>query len=147
MSGLDPPIRASLGKLVRLLGSDRNGEILGAAHALRRILNGAGLDMHDLARVIEEPPPTLAISFSEPPPWRLMLSVCGANRELLTARMQLHRFALALARRAYSKTIELVGLDLREGSGMTTITDAACAYHARGWKPIPRPPLRARQSS
>jgi hypothetical protein len=42
-----------IGKLIRLLGSDKPGEAIGAVHAIRRTLAGAGLDLHDLARIIE----------------------------------------------------------------------------------------------
>src|SRR2546421_12019518 len=40
-------------KLIRLLSSDKPGEAIGAVHAIRRTLAGAGLDLHDLAHVIE----------------------------------------------------------------------------------------------
>jgi hypothetical protein len=39
-------------KLVRLLGSDKDGEVLAAVAALKRTLGVAGIDMHDLADVI-----------------------------------------------------------------------------------------------
>ncbi|MEH2569783.1 hypothetical protein [Bradyrhizobium sp. AZCC 2289] len=51
-----------IGQLVRLLGSDKSGEIVAAATALKRALRGAGLDLHSLAEVTERaliavPPP------------------------------------------------------------------------------------------
>src|SRR5262249_8816772 len=46
-------IAPTLGKLVRLLGSDQDQEALGAARALKRVLSSASLDVHDLARVVE----------------------------------------------------------------------------------------------
>lgn len=39
-------------KLVRLLGSDKDGEILAAVAALKRTLGVAGIDMHDMANVV-----------------------------------------------------------------------------------------------
>jgi hypothetical protein len=42
-----------IGQLVRLLGSDRNGEIVAAATALQRTLRNAGADLHYLADVAE----------------------------------------------------------------------------------------------
>lgn len=42
-----------IGQLVRLLGSDRNGEIISAATALQRTLRNAGADLHYLADVAE----------------------------------------------------------------------------------------------
>lgn len=38
-----------------MLGSDRDGEVVAAAAALRRTLAGAGLDLHDLAAAVERP--------------------------------------------------------------------------------------------
>jgi hypothetical protein len=40
-------------QLLRLLGSDRPGEITAAVAALNRVLSGAGMDVHDLADVAE----------------------------------------------------------------------------------------------
>jgi hypothetical protein len=42
-----------IGQLVRLLGSDRNGEVIAAAMALQRTLRNAGADLHYLADVAE----------------------------------------------------------------------------------------------
>jgi hypothetical protein len=50
---LEPLPAAKLGKLIRLLASDQPGEVLGAAQALRRVLEAEGLDLHDLAHVLE----------------------------------------------------------------------------------------------
>jgi hypothetical protein len=49
----EPILAGKLGKLLRLLGSDRDGEVLGAVHALRRTLAQAGLDLHALVAGIE----------------------------------------------------------------------------------------------
>jgi hypothetical protein len=38
-----------LGQLIRLLASDKDGEVLATVYALRRVLSNAGLDLHDLA--------------------------------------------------------------------------------------------------
>src|SRR5262249_10305426 len=43
----------TVGKLVRLLGSDKDHEALGAARALKRVLTSVKLDLHDLANVVE----------------------------------------------------------------------------------------------
>jgi hypothetical protein len=43
------PIADKLGKLIRLLSSDKDGEVLAAAHAIRRTLNSEKLTIHDLA--------------------------------------------------------------------------------------------------
>jgi hypothetical protein len=41
-----------LGKLIRLLGSDKDGEVLAAVGALRRALRADGRDLHDLADAV-----------------------------------------------------------------------------------------------
>lgn len=53
MSGLAPHVAPKVARLVGLLASDHDGEVIGAARALRRVLDGAGLDLCDLAAVIE----------------------------------------------------------------------------------------------
>jgi hypothetical protein len=52
---IDTATRSSLGKLLRLLASDVDGEVLGAVRALRRVLATNKLDLHDLANIIESP--------------------------------------------------------------------------------------------
>ena len=47
---------ARLGKLIRLLSSDRPGEVVAAAGAINRALQAAGLDIHRLADVVERSP-------------------------------------------------------------------------------------------
>ena len=55
MASLPAPILPRVASLLRMLGSDQDGEALGAARALRRTLGGVGLDLHTLADVIEHP--------------------------------------------------------------------------------------------
>jgi len=73
---MNPDTRARCGHLVRLLGSPIDGEALGAARALGRVLKGAGGSLDDLAseiargdskpRLIFEGPPNL----NAPQDWR-----------------------------------------------------------------------------
>src|SRR5262249_49157176 len=56
VSGALAPIADKLGKCIRLLSSDRDGEVVAAAHAIRRVLQSAGLDVHALADQVENPP-------------------------------------------------------------------------------------------
>jgi hypothetical protein len=46
-------ISPKIGRLIRLLGSDSDGECLAAARALGRTLAGAGEDFHSLADAVE----------------------------------------------------------------------------------------------
>jgi hypothetical protein len=48
-----PDIPPKIAKLLRLLASDKPGELVASAHALRRVLSSAELDLHDLANVVE----------------------------------------------------------------------------------------------
>ncbi len=45
--------RIKVGKLLRLLSSDKDGEVVAATSALKRTLEAAGLDLHDLAGAAE----------------------------------------------------------------------------------------------
>ena len=47
------PVAEKVGKLLRLLSSPIDGEVLGAARALLRTLTSNGLDMHTLAERVE----------------------------------------------------------------------------------------------
>jgi hypothetical protein len=71
------------GKLIRLLGSNRDGEVLAAARALDQTLRSAGFDWHDLADVAERclllRSATTSIarsSSSARPPWQELAEEC-----------------------------------------------------------------------
>src|SRR6516162_5227759 len=49
------PIAKDLAKLIRLLASDKDGEVVAAWHGVIRKLKSIGADMHDLAERIEKP--------------------------------------------------------------------------------------------
>jgi hypothetical protein len=49
------PIADKLGKMIRMLASDRDGDVVSAARAINRTLRNAGLDIHTLAGQIEKP--------------------------------------------------------------------------------------------
>ena len=48
-------IAEKLAKFIRLLASDKDGEVVAAARSLNRVLLGIGADFHDLADRIEHP--------------------------------------------------------------------------------------------
>jgi hypothetical protein len=77
-------------KLVRLLGSDKDHEALGAARALKRVLAAAGLDLHDLANIIEfaargEAPQVISATADDGDA-REMIRRCCERSELLTLK-------------------------------------------------------------
>jgi hypothetical protein len=47
------PIAGKVGKLIRLLSSEQPGEVVAAAHALVRTLETNNLDIHTLAKCVE----------------------------------------------------------------------------------------------
>jgi hypothetical protein len=49
------PITAKLCKMIRMLASDCDGDVIAAARAIKRTLRSEGLDIHELAKGIEEP--------------------------------------------------------------------------------------------
>ena len=79
-----------IGQFVRLLGSDRPGEVVAAAGAIKRALTSVGADIHFLADVVERglrplPPPP------PPPPSPIddvgeMIAVCLLYPDLLSDR-------------------------------------------------------------
>jgi hypothetical protein len=79
-------IAPTVGKLIRMLGSDREGEVIASAHALRRVLQGAGLDLHDLAQVIEMPVRPIISPDVEDTDWRDMASFCRKHARELSER-------------------------------------------------------------
>ena len=57
MNPLPSPVRERLAKLVPMLASDKDGEVLATAAAIRRTLATAGADLHDLVAMFN---PTVA---------------------------------------------------------------------------------------
>jgi hypothetical protein len=68
-------LRRKLADIIPRLASDSKGEILATAAAIGRVLEGAGLDLHDLAALIatgpEEPPEWRPTDFT--PEWRIQV--------------------------------------------------------------------------
>jgi hypothetical protein len=50
---MDSGAEEKLEKLIKLLTSDKDGEAIAAARAIRRKLDGAGADIHELAARIK----------------------------------------------------------------------------------------------
>jgi hypothetical protein len=79
-----------VGKLVRLLASDKDGEVLATVAAIKRALDIADLDLHDLARAVadgfEKPKPQKRAPAKWAPPapdiefWSSMAWWCHYNR-------------------------------------------------------------------
>jgi hypothetical protein len=100
---LTPEICGRIGKLIRLLGSDKDGEVIAAVAALRRTLDAAGTDLHGLAAMIErqhsQPRLDPHSDDREPDtlPWKVMASICRKRLDAIPARH--HQFILQMSRR------------------------------------------------
>lgn len=57
-------IAPKLAKLLPLLGSDNDGEVISTVRAIRRTLSAAGLDLHDLAQAVTADRRTIVASAS-----------------------------------------------------------------------------------
>ena len=83
---------ARLGKLIRLLSSDKPGEVVAAASAITRALSSVGLDIHAFADAVERSP--LVPGQVPPPPrddsaagdWRAMRRHCADHEALMSVR-------------------------------------------------------------
>jgi hypothetical protein len=67
MSALTP-IGPKLAKLIPLLSSDKDGEVLATARAIERTLRAEGCDWHDLASAVTREPETRVIYIKQPEP-------------------------------------------------------------------------------
>jgi hypothetical protein len=79
-----------IAKLLRLLGSDKPGEVVAAAAALKRTLQAGGQDLHDLAYLVEtglRPAQQPQLSWGPPAPstedWQAMAWFCHFHRRSL----------------------------------------------------------------
>ena len=83
-------IAPTVGKLLRLLASDKPGEVAASAQALRRVLGSANLDLHDLANVVEfaarREAPQVASATADDDDAREMIRCCRECSELLSAK-------------------------------------------------------------
>jgi hypothetical protein len=79
-------IAPTLAKLIRLLSSDRDGEVVASVHAMRRLLASIGLSLHDLADAIELPARRAPQHDDDADDWRVMANACAQCRHLLSER-------------------------------------------------------------
>jgi hypothetical protein len=91
---LKPSAQDRLAKLVRMLSSDKPGEVVAAASAIMRTLDAEGTDIHALADALCNPPPPPrepprgpAAPESEPD-WRSIACECDAHEDRLSEREQ-----------------------------------------------------------
>lgn len=70
MADLTPDLTGKLGRLLPRLASDSPGEVVATVTAIRRTLDRAGLDLHDLAARLTEAPQPVQPEPQEPPAQR-----------------------------------------------------------------------------
>jgi hypothetical protein len=85
-------IAPKLEKLVLMLSSDQPGEVVAAAAAIKRALQSAGTDWHDLARELTKPVVTVHDSYGrrgrgpQREDWRPLYEYCRSHQEWLSFR-------------------------------------------------------------
>ena len=83
-------IAPTIAKLLRLLASDKPGELVASVHAMRRVLGSAELDLHDLANVVEfaarREAPQVASATADDDDAREMIRCCRECSDLLSAK-------------------------------------------------------------
>ena len=81
MSALPAALVPMLSKLIPLLASDKDGEVVATAHAISRVLKASGCDWHDLvARLCG------LVTPSPNADWRRETRFCFENADLLDER-------------------------------------------------------------
>jgi hypothetical protein len=91
---MTPAATDKLAKLVLLLSSDEDGEVLAAASAIKRTLAAEGSDIHALADALCRPQPQQKEEPRRPPPppreddWHGMACECQAHSDRLSEREQ-----------------------------------------------------------
>jgi hypothetical protein len=73
-------IAPTLGKLIPLLASNHDGEVIATARAIDRVLKSSGRDWHDLAATLSLPTPIPSAD------WRREARFCAANAKRLSER-------------------------------------------------------------
>jgi hypothetical protein len=93
MAELTPSARDRLGKLVRMLSSDKPGEVVAATEAIKRTLATEGFDIHSLADALCQPAseakPREAETADDPArttDWHAVACACAEREVLLSAR-------------------------------------------------------------
>ena len=93
MRPLPPAVRSVLAKLIRLLASDVDGEVLATVRALGRALRASGADFHDPAGIVEAPSIGARSAgfrnyFDDETelPWQLMVDACTNHPGRFTSR-------------------------------------------------------------
>ena len=97
MADLSPDLTGKLGRLLPRLASDAPGEVVATVAAIRRTLDRAGLDLHDLAaRLTEAPRPVQP----EPPKRNRHAPRGGADLLAMAQWLRLHALDRLTARQA-----------------------------------------------
>jgi hypothetical protein len=91
---MTPAVQDKLGKLLRILSSDKPGEVVAAASAIMRTLAAEGLDIHSLADALCQPTPRAerktqsASTSAEDIDWHSVACECEAHGAFLNLREQ-----------------------------------------------------------
>ena len=87
MADLSPDLGAKLGRLLPRLASDAPGEVVATVAAIRRTLDRAGLDLHDLAARLTEAPASVVVKQEPAPQARDLLTMAAGLRAYAMHRL------------------------------------------------------------
>ena len=85
---MTPAANNKLAKLVRLLSSDKDGEVLAAASAIKRTLAAEGSDIHALADTLCRPEPQHRPRYEDDNDWHRISCECQVHSERFSPREQ-----------------------------------------------------------
>jgi hypothetical protein len=92
MTAALPAIAPKLQRLIPMLATNHDGEVVATARAIGRTLQAAGLDWHDLAERLAAPTaPQSSTSTRSAPHWRAM--TLGTQRLWLAAMLEMPGFS------------------------------------------------------
>ena len=114
MADLSPDLTGKLGRLLPRLASDAPGEVVATVAAIRRTLDRAGLDLHDLAaRLTEAPQPV------QPDPPKRKRHAQRDGAELLAMAQWLRLHALDRLTPKQADFVETAARLLTDGRALT----------------------------
>ena len=123
------PIATKLGKLIPMLSSDKDGEVVAAARAIGRALNGAGLDYHVLAAAVTTPPvpvyPTFKPAAPARPHWK---SAAGSHDPARLQHLAHALFCESLSHRLRANEADFIASMIERLSAGRSATEKQAAW-------------------
>jgi hypothetical protein len=83
MNAWPAPVADRIGKLIRMLSSDKDGEVVAAARSLMKTLHGVGSDIHAVANLVTKHAPSRFRDDDANPIWHEIAQWCQGHGERL----------------------------------------------------------------